>query len=134
MAGPREIPYPGVKVRDVAHVDGQFGPGVPREIPSSFRLARWVATALPVQPGASARSIKREIVRALHPRGRRPGPSDRGHVDGASVRLAGTDPFWHEREAAERAASHATGAAVMENGLSVQRAGSFAGDVDDEIC
>ena len=51
-----------------------------------------IVNRIEVKPGASANSIKRDIVRALHRRGRRPGSTNRGHVNGNAVRLAGTDP------------------------------------------
>ena len=40
---------------------------------------------------------------------------------------------WHEREAAERAASHATGAAIIDNDITVEPDEALAGEVD-EMC
>jgi osmotically-inducible protein OsmY len=54
-------------------------------------------------------------------------------VTGDSVRLTGTVASWHEREAAERAASHATGAAIIENRIAPQPDESYAGGVADQL-
>jgi len=93
-----------------------------------------IINRIEVKPGASARSVKREIVRALHRAADVQARQIQVTVNGNSVRLVGTVASWHERESAERAASHATGAVFIENYLAVQPDESYAGDVDDEIC
>jgi osmotically-inducible protein OsmY len=85
-----------------------------------------------IAPAATRRDIQREIVRALH---RDADVYARGievGVTGNKVRLTGTVGSWREREAAERAAAHATGVTV-DNRLSVAST-VVAADGGDPFC
>jgi osmotically-inducible protein OsmY len=69
---------------------------------------------------ASPEDVQQEITRALH---RRADVDARGievFVTGNRVRLAGTVNSWGERLAAEEAASHAPGVAIVDNDLGVR--------------
>jgi osmotically-inducible protein OsmY len=52
-------------------------------------------------------------------------------VTGDTVRLTGSVASWHEREAAERAASHAAGTAVVDNQISVRPDSRYIDEVDN---
>ena len=84
---------------------------------------------------AGDRDVKRDIVRALH---RDADVNARGievHVSDDVVTLSGSVSSWHEREAAERAAMHATGITRVDNRITIawREDDSSPGNVD-EIC
>ena len=85
-----------------------------------IRGIKSVVNRMEVEPIAAPRDVQRELVRALH---RDADINARGidvTVTGNRVRLTGTVGSWHEREAAEQAASHATGIAVVDNQIGVR--------------
>jgi osmotically-inducible protein OsmY len=89
---------------------------------------RHVTNHIEVVSTASAEDVQLEIARALH---RRADVDARGiqvSVTGNRVRLAGTVNSWGERLAAEDAASHAPGVAVVDNDLGVRMNGESADD------
>jgi osmotically-inducible protein OsmY len=81
---------------------------------------RHVIDRVDVVSTASPKDVQREITRALH---RRADVDARGiavSVTGNRVRLTGTVNSWSERLAAEEAASHAPGIAIVANDLGVR--------------
>jgi osmotically-inducible protein OsmY len=81
---------------------------------------RHVINRVDVVSTASQEDVQQEITRALH---RRADVEARGievFVTGNRVRLAGTVNSWSERLAAEEAASHAPGVAIVDNNLGVR--------------
>ncbi|MQA30776.1 MAG: BON domain-containing protein [Luteitalea sp.] len=50
-------------------------------------------------------------------------------MTGAMIRLTGTVGSWHERDAAERAASHAIGAVVIDSRIDVSPDDPFVDDM-----
>ena len=91
-----------------------------------------IVNRIDIAPTATQRDVQREIARALH---RDADVYARGiqvSVTGNKVRLTGTVGSWREREAAERAAAHATGVTV-DNRLSVAST-VIAADGSDPLC
>jgi osmotically-inducible protein OsmY len=101
-------------------------------VPSSFKRlvaknavkhikgVRHVINRVDVVSAASPEDVQREITRALH---RRADVDARGievSVTGNRARLSGTVNSWSERLAAEEAASHAPGIAIVANDLGVR--------------
>jgi osmotically-inducible protein OsmY len=101
-------------------------------VPSSFKRlvaenavkhikgVRHVINRVDVVSTAAPEDVQREITRALH---RRADVDARGievSVTGNRVRLTGTVNSWSERLAAEEAASHAPGIAIVANDLGVR--------------
>lgn len=79
-----------------------------------------VANRIEVVPTGSPRDVRREIARALH----RDAALDARGIDvgvtGNRVRLSGTVHSWRERDAIERAASHASGVTAVDNRIRVR--------------
>jgi osmotically-inducible protein OsmY len=78
---------------------------------------------------ASPSDVQREITRALHRRADVDAHGIEVSVAGNRVRLTGTVNSWGERLAAEEAASHAPGIAIVANDLGVR---IDEGPIDDE--
>ena len=95
-----------------------------------------IVNRVEVEPTASTSDVERQIIRAL----RRDAHIEAHgiHVDivGTKVRLTGIVASFHERESAERAASHAPGITIVDNQLSVAwpEARAFDNVSDGEIC
>jgi osmotically-inducible protein OsmY len=85
-----------------------------------IRGIKGIVNRIEVEAIASPRDVQRELVRALH----RDADINARHIDvtvtGSKVRLTGTVGSWHEREAAEQAALHATGIDVVDNQIGVR--------------
>ena len=102
---------------------GQVGSLLQRAIAefaaSDVKGVKAVINRVEVVPRASSFDVHREIARALH----RAADIDAGGInvtiDGPVVRLSGTVNSFQEREAAERAASHAANIAFVDNQLAV---------------
>ncbi len=89
---------------------------------------RSVVNRIEVVSTGSPRDVRREIARALH---RDADVNARGievDVTGDQVHLTGTVNSWREREAVERAASHATGITVVDNRIGVRAEEPFPKD------
>jgi osmotically-inducible protein OsmY len=86
-----------------------------------------------VKPVASLRDIQCEIVGALHRDADINAKGIEVGVTGDRVRLTGTVGTLREREAAERAAAHATGIALVDNQIVVKR-NEESSDDSEEIC
>ena len=114
-------------------VSSQFQRAVAERAIHDVKGVKQIVNRMEVKSAVSARGIQREIVRALHRAADLQARQIEVTVTGDSVRLAGTVASWHEREAAEQAASHATGVAIIENRIVVRPDEVFAGDSDDEI-
>jgi osmotically-inducible protein OsmY len=94
-----------------------------------------IVNRLEIRPTASPRDIRREIVRALHRAADLHAHAIDVEVTGETIRLTGTVESWREREAAERAASHAAGVTVVDNRITVRPSDSYLSDADtDDIC
>ena len=92
-----------------------------------------VANRIQVMPMASSADIRRDIVRALH---READVNARGivvRVSGSTVTLTGQVATWHEREGAERAATHAPGVTQVDNRIVIQWPYRHD-DIEAEIC
>jgi osmotically-inducible protein OsmY len=110
-------------------------------VPSSFKRSvaenavkhitgvRHVINRVDVVSTASPEDVQREITRALHRRADVGAHGIEVSVTGNRVRLTGTVNSWSERLAAEEAASHAPGIAVVANDLGVRM---DEGPVEDE--
>jgi len=81
---------------------------------------RHVINRIDVVPTPSQEDVQREITRALHRRADVDAQGIEVVVTGNRVRLAGTVNSWSERQAAEEAASHAPGVAIVDNDLGVR--------------
>jgi len=92
-----------------------------------------IVNRIEVAASASSRDVQREIVRALHRDADVNARSIEVSVTGDKVRLTGTVESWREREAVERAASHATGIAVVDNQIGV-RLDEESTDDAEEFC
>lgn len=90
-----------------------------------------VTNRIEVAASTSPQDVRREIARALHRNADIDAKSIEVSVTGNKVHLTGTVSSWREREAAERAASHASGITVIDNriGVRVETPPS-----EDEIC
>jgi osmotically-inducible protein OsmY len=103
-------------------------------VPSLFRRAvaenatkhikgvRHVTNRIEVARTASSEDVQREITRALHHRADVDARGIDVSVIGNRVQLTGTVNSWSERAAAEEAASHAPGVAIVANDLGVRMA------------
>jgi osmotically-inducible protein OsmY len=85
-----------------------------------IRGIKGIVNRIEIEPIASPKDVQRELVRALHRDADINARSIDVTVTGNKVRLTGTVGSWHEREAAEQAASHATGIAVVDNQIGVR--------------
>jgi osmotically-inducible protein OsmY len=102
------------------HVDSLFCRAVAEKAVSPIKGVKEVVNRIEVKTAVSPRDIQREIARALH---RNADVDSRGievTVVGSKLRLGGTVSSWREREAVERAASHASGIAVVDNRIAVR--------------
>jgi osmotically-inducible protein OsmY len=101
-------------------VPSMFKRSVAQNAVKHIKGVRHVINRLDVVSTASPKDVEREITRALH---RRADVDARGiqvFVTGNRVELAGTVNSWGERLAAEEAASHAPGVAIVDNNLGVR--------------
>jgi len=93
------------------------------------------ATAPTSDAAPAADDIRPRIVRALHEDADIDAHSLSVVVSGNTVTLTGTVRSWHERESAERAATHAPGITHVENLIAVEcSAEDEDGRIQDEVC
>jgi osmotically-inducible protein OsmY len=109
-----------VAEKAVRHIDGVKG----------------VVNRVAVAPAVSIPDIERQIRRALHRDAEIDARSIEVTASGPEVTLNGTVGSWHEREAAESAAMHATGIRRVDNRIRIESpAATLVGDrAEDEIC
>jgi osmotically-inducible protein OsmY len=101
-------------------VPSMFKRTVAQNAVKHIKGVRHVINRLEVVSTASSEDVQQEILRALH---RRADVDARGIevvVTGNRVELVGTVNSWGERLAAEEAASHAPGVAIVDNNLGVR--------------
>ena len=91
-----------------------------------------VVNRIQVAALSSAGDVRRDIVKALHREADVNASRIKVAVSGSAVVLTGAVESWHEREAAERAATHAPGITHVENLITVTPAACSSDE--DELC
>jgi osmotically-inducible protein OsmY len=90
-----------------------------------------VFNRIKVAPTATARDVRKEIVRALHREAATTGLGINVIAANGKVTLTGNVVSWHEREAAERAAMHAPGITEVDNRIVVAWLDTEAHEYDE---
>ncbi len=90
-----------------------------------------VVNRIEVVPSASARDVRERIVKAIHDTAELDAQNVTVGVFGHRVVLTGTVGSWRERDAAERAASHAPGISDVDNQIAVVWPGDGAPQGDE---
>lgn len=111
-------------------VPSLFQRAVAEQAVHDIRGIKGIVNRIEVVAAASTRDVQRELTRALHRDADVNARSIEVTVTGNKVRLSGTVGSWHEREAAERAASHATGITIVDNQIGVRLEEGTASDTD----
>ena len=87
-----------------------------------------------VPPAPTADDIRPRLVRALHEDANVDSQGLNVVISGNTVTLTGTVHSWHERESAERAATHAPGITHVENLIAVEWPEDEDPRMQDEVC